>query len=105
MVELTSTDPLNTGTWKKSSEPVFVGANRVYSPGHNTFFKSPDGKEYWIIYHANNSARGSCDMNRTPASRNSHGIVMAVPTLAAQSPLTPILQYLLRNSPEKLEVY
>ena len=66
MLELTSTNPLSTVAWKKSSEPVFVGANGVYSPGHNTFFKSPDGKEDWIIYHANSSEIGSCDMNRTP---------------------------------------
>src|SRR5690606_10451480 len=24
----------------------------VFGPGHNTFVKSPDGSEDWIIYHA-----------------------------------------------------
>jgi GH43 family beta-xylosidase len=37
----------------------------VYAPGHNGFFKSPDGTEDWIVYHANNSASGGCDMNRS----------------------------------------
>jgi GH43 family beta-xylosidase len=37
-----------------SSESVFSGdaARSVYSPGHNSFFASPDGKERWIAYHA-----------------------------------------------------
>jgi GH43 family beta-xylosidase len=59
-------DPLNAISWSKSSEPVFQGSNKVFSPGHNNFFKSPDGKEDWIIYHANVTANGSCDMNRNP---------------------------------------
>jgi len=59
-------DPLSAAAWTKSPTPVFQSANGVYAPGHNTFFKSPDGKEDWIVYHANNSTGGSCDMNRTP---------------------------------------
>jgi len=38
---------------------------RAHGPGHNGFFKSPDGTEDWIVYHANNSATGGCDMNWT----------------------------------------
>ena len=47
--------------------PVFQrsDANGVYGPGHNGFFKSPDGTEDWIVYHANSSASGGCDMNRS----------------------------------------
>jgi GH43 family beta-xylosidase len=60
-------DPLNASSWVKSAQPVFQrsNANGVYGPGHNGFFKSPDGTEDWIVYHANNSASGGCDMNRT----------------------------------------
>jgi GH43 family beta-xylosidase len=29
-----------------------VGKDKVYGPGHNSFFRSPDGKEDWIAYHA-----------------------------------------------------
>jgi GH43 family beta-xylosidase len=60
-------DPLNSASWVKSANPVFQrsNANGVYGPGHNGFFKSPDGTEDWIVYHANNSASGGCDMNRT----------------------------------------
>ncbi|SFL60177.1 Beta-xylosidase, GH43 family [Gracilibacillus orientalis] len=53
MLTFTGSDPLDPDAWEKSSEPVFekdpeVG---VYGPGHNGFFKSPDGTEDWIIYH------------------------------------------------------
>jgi len=66
MLTYTGSDPLSTNSWTKSANPVFQGANGVYSPGHNTFFKSPDGKEDWIVYHGNSSASGGCDMNRAP---------------------------------------
>jgi GH43 family beta-xylosidase len=66
MLTLTGSNPLSTNSWTKSANPVFLGTNEVYSPGHNTFFKSPDGSEDWIVYHGNNSASGGCDMNRTP---------------------------------------
>ncbi|MEV4631018.1 family 43 glycosylhydrolase [Micromonospora sp. NPDC049523] len=36
-----------------------------FAPGHNGFFTSPDGTESWIVYHANDSAGGGCDMNRS----------------------------------------
>jgi GH43 family beta-xylosidase len=60
-------DPLLQSSWVKSSQPIFQrsNANGVYGPGHNGFFKSPDGTEDWIVYHANSSASGGCDMNRS----------------------------------------
>jgi GH43 family beta-xylosidase len=38
----------------------------VYATGHNGFFKSPDGKEDWIIYHANAGAHEGCGKDRSP---------------------------------------
>ena len=60
-------DPLLSSSWVKSPNPVFQrsNANGVYGPGHGNFFTSPDGSESWMAYHANNSASGGCDMNRT----------------------------------------
>jgi GH43 family beta-xylosidase len=48
-------NPLVAADWTKSATPVFTKSvtNNVYGPGHNSFFKSPDGTEDWIIYHAN----------------------------------------------------
>lgn len=66
MLTLTGTDPLSTTSWTKNPNPVFTqspGAG-AYAPGHNGFFKSKDGTEDWIIYHANSSANQGCGSNR-----------------------------------------
>lgn len=61
-------DPLDANSWDKSQQPVFERSdeNGVYAPGHNIFFKSPDGTEDWICYHANALESDGCDMGRTP---------------------------------------
>ncbi len=50
----TDSDLLNPNSWAKASEPVFKQSpeNGVFGTGHNSFFKSPDGKEDYILYHA-----------------------------------------------------
>jgi GH43 family beta-xylosidase len=50
----TNADLLNPAAWKQYPEPVFTrnDAAGVFGPGHNGFFKSPDGTEDWIVYHA-----------------------------------------------------
>jgi hypothetical protein len=60
-------DPLSADSWVKNPEPVFERSdeNHVFGPGHNGFFKSPDGTEDWIIYHANDSVTGGCNSYRT----------------------------------------
>ena len=61
-------DPLQAGSWIKSPEPVLKAKpeNGAYAPGHNGFFKSPDGKEDWIIYHANSKVAEGCGLQRNP---------------------------------------
>lgn len=61
-------DLVDPHSWKKYSEPVFTGSteNGVYAPGHNGFFKSPDGTQNWIIYHANDKPGEGCDGSRSP---------------------------------------
>ncbi|TEB41310.1 glycosyl hydrolase family 43, partial [Flavobacterium circumlabens] len=34
--------------------------------GHNSFFKSPDGSEDWILYHANSKPGEGCGEKRSP---------------------------------------
>ncbi|MFI2743818.1 family 43 glycosylhydrolase [Zhouia sp. PK063] len=48
-LHLTGNDPLNPEDWKKKENPVFTGANEVYSPGHASFVTIQ--KESWIVYH------------------------------------------------------
>jgi GH43 family beta-xylosidase len=64
----TSADLMNISSWTKSQTPVFkksAGA-KAFGPGHNSFFKSPDGKQDWIIYHANPAAGQGCNDFRSP---------------------------------------
>ncbi|MEJ7661106.1 MAG: family 43 glycosylhydrolase [Hymenobacter sp.] len=38
----------------------------AYGPGHNGFFKSKDGSEDWLVYHANNLVGQGCGDSRNP---------------------------------------
>ncbi|MBE1491049.1 family 43 glycosylhydrolase [Plantactinospora soyae] len=82
-------DPLNSSSWVKSPQPVFQrsNANGVYGPGHNGFFKSPDGTEDWIVYHANSSASGGCDMNRSTRAQKFTWNADGTPNFGTPAPL------------------
>jgi GH43 family beta-xylosidase len=72
LLTFTGTDNLlDSASWKKSAKPVFTTSveNKVFAPGHNSFFKSPDGKEDWILYHANNEAGQGCGRMRAPRAQ------------------------------------
>ncbi|WP_344505533.1 family 43 glycosylhydrolase [Dactylosporangium maewongense] len=58
---------LSASSWVKKSTPIFQrnDAAGVYGPAHHGFFKSPDGTEDWIVYHANASASDGCGSTRT----------------------------------------
>jgi len=57
---------LDPSSWKKDPDPVFKQSptNGVYGTGHNSFFKSPDGREDWILYHANSNPGDGCGGKR-----------------------------------------
>ncbi|ANY69352.1 hypothetical protein BBD42_24865 [Paenibacillus sp. BIHB 4019] len=62
---LTASDTANllsAASWTKSSGSVFQSSpsNNVYATGHNSFAKSKDGTEDWIVYHANNETGQGC---------------------------------------------
>lgn len=46
------TDPLRPEDWIKYSKPAFESTATTYGVGHNSFVKSPDDTEDWLIYHA-----------------------------------------------------
>lgn len=60
-------DLTNPASWTKSKTPVFgpTAINGTYGVGHNSFFTTPDGKENWILYHANPQAGQGCDDRRS----------------------------------------
>lgn len=64
-------DLLDAASWKKSPQPVFQQspAARAYGTGHNSFFKSPDGREDWILYHANAKPNQGCGRFRQPRAQ------------------------------------
>ncbi len=59
---------LEPSSWIKSETPILSQSHqtKVYAPGHNSFFKSPNGKEDWILYHANSNPGEGCGMKRSP---------------------------------------
>lgn len=64
-------DFLKAKSWTKHPKPLFVTSieNGVYAPGHNSFFKSPNGKEDWILYHANDKPGQGCGGFRSPRAQ------------------------------------
>jgi GH43 family beta-xylosidase len=71
LITSASSDLMDAGAWKKHSQPVFKHSaeNKVFAPGHNSFFKSPDGKEDWILYHANSEPDQGCGKHRSPRAQ------------------------------------
>jgi len=69
-------DLLDPASWKKSAHPVFQSSseNRVFAPGHCSFFKSPDGREDYILYHANDQPGQGCGGFRSPRAQRFFGI-------------------------------
>ncbi|MDE3165711.1 MAG: glycoside hydrolase family 43 protein [Acidobacteriota bacterium] len=62
---------LDAKAWRKSPLPVFwqSPAAGAYGTGHNSFFQSPDGREDWILYHANPQASQGCGGRRSPRAQ------------------------------------
>ncbi|MFI5913094.1 family 43 glycosylhydrolase [Dactylosporangium sp. NPDC051541] len=86
-------DPLSSSSWVKTSTPVFQrnNAGAVYGPGHNGFFKSPDGTEDWIVYHATTNSAGNCDMNRSTRAQKITWNADGTPNLGVPASLSTAL--------------
>lgn len=78
-------DLLNPASWIKSNRPLMQSSvtNHVFGPGHNGFFKSPDGKEDWIVYHANDHETDGCGDNRSPRVQKVRWNIDGTPNLDA----------------------
>ena len=64
-------DLLQASSWVKSPEPILKqsAVSGVYATGHNSFFKSPDGTQDWILYHANAQPGQGCGDLRSPRAQ------------------------------------
>lgn len=62
---------LDAASWTKYDHPFLRQdpRNGVFGTGHNGFFKSPDGKQDWIIYHANPGPHEGCGSERSPRAQ------------------------------------
>jgi GH43 family beta-xylosidase len=65
-----NSDLLNPSSWKKSERPVFKQSpqDSIFSTGNCCFVPSPDGKEFYMLYHARkipNEPPGALD-SRSP---------------------------------------
>lgn len=52
LLELTGEAPLNPASWKKHPKPVFQSTKETFGVGHSCFIKSPNGEDWWHIFHA-----------------------------------------------------
>jgi GH43 family beta-xylosidase len=64
-------DLLDPRSWAKSPIPVFWESPKAgaFGTGHGSFFRSPDGKEDWMVYHANPEAHQGCGNHRAPRAQ------------------------------------
>ena len=61
-------NPMEIASWERmGTNPLFATNNtgNAFGPGHNSFFKSLNGDEDWILYHANPHPGQGCGGNRT----------------------------------------
>ena len=67
----TNSDLMDPRSWKQYPRPVFERSDRngVFGPGHNGFFRSPDGTEDWIIYHAKTNSFYTYEGRETRAQK------------------------------------
>jgi len=52
-LKLVGDDPMDPSNWWKNPNAIFEQNSTydVYGPGHNSVVTSPDGTEYWMIFH------------------------------------------------------
>ncbi len=52
LLELVGNDPLDPASWNKRRRPWFESTEETYGVGHSCFVRSPDGSQWWHVYHA-----------------------------------------------------
>lgn len=63
-LKLVGENILDQNSWEKCKEPLMqkdMEYSEIIAPGHNSIFKSPDGKEDWICYHSAKSSGSGWD--------------------------------------------
>jgi GH43 family beta-xylosidase len=89
-----SADLLNPASWTKSATPVFGpnAGNGTFGIGHNSFFTTPDGKENWLVYHANAASGQGCGDNRSIRMQPFTWKADGSPDFGTPAPLTLLIK-------------
>lgn len=92
LVASEAADLLSPRSWQKMPRPFLQrrDAAGVFGPGHNSFFKSPDGKEDWIVYHANPEPGLECKDRRSPRAQKLTWGPDGLPRLTPTAPNSPL---------------
>jgi GH43 family beta-xylosidase len=79
----TTSNPLVAANWTQVTHPLFTRSDSdgVWGPGSCSFFKSPDGTEDWLAYHAKNTSQYTYDLRTTRAQRISWSSTTGEPVL------------------------
>ena len=87
-----SADLMNPKSWTKSPQPVFQadGSHGVWAAGHNSFTTSPDGRQDWIVYHANPGPGLGCGGRRAPFMQPFSWSADGFPVFGAPAPAVQI---------------
>ncbi|MBV9873780.1 MAG: glycoside hydrolase family 43 protein [Verrucomicrobia bacterium] len=85
---------LDAKNWTKFDHPFFSTDPKAgaFGPGHNGFFKSPDGKQDWIIYHANPEPGEGCGNFRSPRIQRFTWDADGTPNFGTPAPLSQPLE-------------
>ncbi len=85
---------LDADSWKKLDHPLLTtdASAGAFGPGHNGFFKSPNGKQDWIIYHANPKPSEGCENERSPRIQRFTWNADGTPNFGKPAPLGKPLQ-------------
>ena len=87
-------DAMKPDSWIQYPEPLLSrnDAAGVYGPGHHSFFKSPDGKEDWIAYHAKTTAAFTYNGRTSRVQKlmwNDDGLPETIVPLPLDADITP----------------
>ena len=52
LLELIGDNPLDPASWQKRKGSIFQSTSETFGVGHSCFVKSPDGSEWWQVFHA-----------------------------------------------------
>ena len=91
---MSSANLLDAKSWTKIDHP-FLSTDAqagAFGPGHNGFFQSPDGKQDWIIYHANPKPHQGCRNFRSPRIQRFTWNADGTPDFGTPAPLDQALE-------------